>query len=185
MGWPDARTWGSTAEERQTPFACDRHLARYDQALFRAVSVAAPAALLFRWLCQLRAAPYSYDWLDNFGRRSPAQLTPGLDDLRVAQQVMTIFDLVEFEVPRHLTLRTRPNPFFGQFAVTYLVIPTDDHHSRLVVKLLAAYPLRAFLRQLLSRVAPLGDLVMMRKQLLTLKRLAERDVATPSHPSDL
>src|SRR5262249_6937940 len=75
VAWPDTRTWGSTPAERRMQFPCDRHLPACDDALFRAVSVAAPAPLLFRWLCQLRVAPYSYDWLDNFGRRSPRQLT--------------------------------------------------------------------------------------------------------------
>jgi len=156
-------------------FPCDRHLPACDDALFRAVSVAAPAPLLFRWLCQLRVAPYSYDWLDNFGRRSPRQLTAGLDELAVGQQVMAIFDLVEFERPRHLTLRTRPSRIFGQYVVTYMVVPIDPRHSRLVVKLLMRRPRLAPLSFALRRLAPLGDWIMMRKQLLTLKALAERD----------
>ena len=140
LRWPEVRTWGSTAEERRAAFACDRHLPRHDDALFRAVTVAAPAALLFRWLCQLRVAPYSYDWIDNFGRRSPRQLTAGLDDLRVGQPVMRIFELVEFEPERQLTLRTTPSRLFGQYAVTYAVREQDAGHCRLVVKLLVALP---------------------------------------------
>jgi hypothetical protein len=173
MAWPDARHWGSTAAERQLPFACDRHLDRVDDAVFRAVSIDAPAPLVFRWLCQLRAAPYSYDWIDNFGRRSPRQLTPGLEDLRVGQSVMRIFDLVEFETPRHLTVRTRPSRLFGQYAGTYLVVPVDAHRCRLVVKLLIVWPQNP-LAHLIRVGGPLGDLIMMRKQLLTLKSLAER-----------
>jgi hypothetical protein len=175
MGWPDTRIWGSTPEERQLRFACDRYLAAHDEALFRAVSVAAPAPLLFRWLCQLRVAPYSYDWIDNFGRRSPRQLTPGLDDLRIGQRVMTIFELVEFHSPRDLTLRTQRSRIVGQYAVTYMVVPEGARHCRLVVKLLMALPQLAPLSSALRRLGPMADLVMMRKQLLTLKGLAERD----------
>lgn len=66
------RTWGSAAQERQLDFACDGLVAEPNDALYRAQTVNAPPALLFRWLCQIRAAPYSYDWIDNLGRQSPA-----------------------------------------------------------------------------------------------------------------
>ena len=170
-------TWGSTEAERRRSFACDRHLPDHDAALFRAVDVAAPAPILFRWLCQLRAAPYSYDWIDNFGRRSPCELTHGLDALAVGQRVMTIFTLVDFETDRHLTLLMPNSPVFGAVAVTYQIVPVDGRRCRLVVKLLVRHP-RALVPRLLGRaLLPAGDLFMMRKQLLTLKELAERDAA--------
>lgn len=171
-----ARTWGSTPAERALAFPCDRHLPEADAAWFRAVDVEAPVATVFRWLCQLRAAPYSYDWIDNFGRTSPRTLTPGLDALAVGQRVMSIFDLVEFERDRHLTLRMRrATGLFGEFAVTYLVVPRGAGSSRIVVKLLVRYPTThaAVVRVL----GPWLDLFMMRKQLVTLKALAEGSVA--------
>jgi len=129
-----AHTWGSTAAERAAPFPCDARFPDTDEALFRALDVAAPAPLVFRWLCQLRAAPYidfqiknwnplaslpchvanrspdhflndhSYDWLDNGGRRSPRRLTPGSDKLAPGQRFMFIFRLVAFARDEHLTL---------------------------------------------------------------------------------
>lgn len=173
-----ARTWGSTLEERRLEFPCDRHLADYDQALFRAVSVEAPAPVLFRWLCQLRVAPYSYDWIDNLGRRSPRQLTAGLDELEVGQTVIGIFELVEFERDRQITVvLPRAHAVFGELAGTYLIVPRDEGSSRLVVKLLWAYPRPAPVAAAARRLLPFGDMVMMRKQLLTLKELAEQQSA--------
>ena len=64
-------SWGVTEIERGEPFPCDGLCPSAEAALFRGVTVNAPAAKTFRWLCQLRAAPYSYDWLDNLGRAHP------------------------------------------------------------------------------------------------------------------
>ena len=96
----------------------------HDAALFRGVTVAASTTVLFRWLCQIRIAPYSYDWLDNGGRRSPPTLTPGLDVLVKGQRVMTIFDLVAFEPDRSIaagcwpsfSCATRRGPWAGPCA---------------------------------------------------------------------
>jgi hypothetical protein len=166
--------WGSTRDERRRVFACDRHLPDADAALFRAVDVEAPAAIVFRWLCQLRAAPYSYDWIDNLGRRSPRVLTPGLDDLALGQRVMTFFTLVDFERDRQVTCVAR-SAMLGDIAVTYTVAAAGDGRSRIVVKLLVRHARSAVVRAVQRTLLPAGDLVMMRRQLLNLKALAERD----------
>jgi hypothetical protein len=164
--------WGSTAEERAAEWPCDGLLPDANLVLYRSVDVAVPAAVAYRWLCQLRVAPYSYDWLDNRGRRSPQTRTDGLDELEVGQRMM-IFDLVSFTPGEHITLRAR-NDFFGRLFVTYRVYALTDTASRIAVKLVVRH--RRDLLGLVWKLAlPAGDLVMMRKQLLTFARLAEAE----------
>ena len=174
MGWRAAvNEWGSTPAERAATYPCDGLVARQDGILYRAVDVEAPAAVVFRWLCQLRVAPYSYDWIDNRGRQSPRELIDGLDDLEVGDRVATIFELVAFEPGRSLTIESTTQ-LFGHVAGSYVVTPTGPDRSRLLVKLVFAAPPGPY-GWFASRLLPAGDLVMMRKQLLTLKHLAERE----------
>jgi hypothetical protein len=70
---------------------------------------------VYAWLCQLRVAPYSYDLLDNFGRRSPRARDPELRRLAVGQRFMTIFRLMSYVDDEQLTLRST------SVAVTYAV----------------------------------------------------------------
>ncbi len=176
MLWPSTvASWGSTASERTERFPCERLIPAPDHALFRAVDVEAPAATTFRWLCQLRAAPYSYDKLDNLGRRSPQTLTSGLEELESGQRFQTIFRLIEFEPGQSLTMLSQ-GPIFGRVACTYRADSVGKRRSRIVVKLLVVYP-RAPHGPLLRLLGPAGDLVMMRRQLLNLKGLAERQAS--------
>jgi hypothetical protein len=177
-----SETWGTTPDERRRPFPCDDIISQPDAALYRGLTINAPAETVFRWLCQLRVAPYSYDWIDNFGRQSPRELTPGLDLLAVGQDVMRIFKLVAFEQDRQLTIRVKPhsNAFktFGNVAVSYIVVPLGNRpisRCRLLVKLLVKYP-DGLKGRLMRALLPWGDLVMMRRQLLNLKQLAESDL---------
>ena len=180
MGDSLASIWGSKAEEREVPFPCDAYLPGAGDVYFRAVDVEAPAGVLFRWLCQLKVAPYSYDWIDNLGRRSPRGLTPGAEDLVRGQKVMEIFEIVDFERDEHLTVALndpRAEAVFGRIALSYVVWPVSDDASRLVAKMRVLYPKRlpwAWMRRFL----PWGDLLMMRKQFLTLKHLAEGQRST-------
>jgi hypothetical protein len=91
LPWPAiVRSWGTTADDRRA-FPDDHRLPDADDVLHRAVTVDAPGELVWRWVCQLRLAPYSYDWLDNLGRRSPRSLVDGTDRLELGQRAMTIF----------------------------------------------------------------------------------------------
>jgi len=171
--WPGfINDWGSTEQERAQPYPCERLVARPDLVLHRAIDVAAPAATVFRWLCQLRAAPYSYDLLDNGGRRSPQELTPGLERLEPGQRMMKVFRLIEHEPGVSVTMLSEGR-LFGRVACTYRVGELSSGRSRLVVKLLVERPSRTPAGRAVSFILPPGDLVMMRRQLMNLRRLAE------------
>jgi len=161
--------WGIEPEERSLSFPCDGILEHAETAWYRGITVRAPAEVLFRWLCQMKVASYSY------GRKSPQSLTPGVDELAVGQRVMRSFDLVDFERPRHLTIRLREDSpesrFVRDVAVSYLVVAGPDT-SRLLVKARVRYR-RGPLGWLMRLLLPWGDLLMMRKQLLNFKRLSE------------
>ena len=167
------RAWGVTAEERQLRFPCDDVLPASNDALFYGITVDSSPAVLFRWLCQMRVAGYSYDWISHLGRRSPRELIPGLERLAVGQPVMTITEIAEFERDRHLTLRLRkPGIYYPPLAVSYLIIPADENRCRLVVK--CSLQFRPGPRDLVSRtIGPCLTSIMMRRQLLNLKNLSE------------
>jgi hypothetical protein len=161
--------WGASAQERAIALGCDALMPDAPARLHRAVSVQAPAAVVFRWLCQLKLAPYSYDLLDNLGRRSPRELTAGAERLQVGQRFMSIFVLASFTPGEQLTLRAR------RTVVSYSVRPLRGRSTRLVARVLFDPPGGRLLAALTAHALALGDLVMMRKQLLTLKALAERE----------
>jgi hypothetical protein len=164
--------WKVTDAEISAVYPAHRYALEPYRPFLRAAEIAAPPAVVFRWLCQLKVAPYSYHWLDNGGRRSPRELTPGAEHLAVGERLM-IFRIVEFEQDRHITGVSLPaaTRVFGRISVTYQVEP-GAAATRLVCCLdatVGSWPSR-----IRSEVLAAGDLVMMRKQLLTLKKLAER-----------
>jgi hypothetical protein len=160
-------TWGVRPWERTVCLPCDALRPHAAVQADRAISIAAPPSIVFGWLCQLRVAPYSYDILDNLGRRSPRARDPELVQLEVGQRFMTMFALRSFVADEQITLQSKG------VAVSYAVQP-EDAGSRLHARVLFGGP------RLLARALALGDLVMMRKQLLTLKSLAEGETATAS-----
>lgn len=164
------------------PFPCDQFGTNFDAVYYRGITIHASPEIIFRWLCQMRVAPYSYDWIDNGGKRSPQHLIDGLDDLVIGQTMMTIFELMAFEANHHLTIRHKSQlpsaRIFGDLLISYVILPLDKDSCRLLAKLIVTYP-RNFIGKVMKRVLPWGDLLMMRRQLLNFKRLAECAVAEP------
>ena len=158
--------WGATAEERAAKLPCD-DVFPGGLAADRAVSVDAPPSLVWAWLCQIRLAPYSYDYLDNFGKKSPPVRTPELVELEVGQKFMRLFTLDSFSRDDHVTIRS------GRVATTYAVRPEGDG-TRLVARAVFHGP------NVIGRPLGLVDMIMMRKQLLNLKSHAEKEHAQVS-----
>lgn len=67
--------WGVYEEELKLSFPCDRFIEQQHAVYYRGITINTAPEVIFRWLCQLRIAPYSYDWVDNFGIKSPDTLT--------------------------------------------------------------------------------------------------------------
>lgn len=158
--------WGVTDEEVRRRYGCDAFVEEPTLEAWRGVTVQAEAAAVWARLRQVRLAPYSYDLVDNLGRRSPREL------LDVAEPVpgdpfTRAFGLDQGRVlavdpGRELTAR-----IMGAH-MSYVVEPQAGV-TRLLLKISARTG------RLLAPVLSVGDLVMARKQLLTLKALAESD----------
>lgn len=171
MRLPDV--WGATEEEVARAYPCDELVPAPVRRVIRAVSVAAPAEHVYRWLCQVALAPYSYDWIDNLGRQSPPRLVEGADRLEIGQP-MPPFLLVAFEPGRSWTGVMSPlgRRLFGEVAVTYAAEPVSATSCRLICRFVV--PERRGWRAAPATLLCWGDLVMARRQLLNFKRLAER-----------
>jgi hypothetical protein len=169
------RFWNATPAERRGPHPADAHVPAGGEHFVRAVDVDAEPTVVYRWLCQIKVAPYSYDLIDNLGRRSPQVLTPGADQLEVGQRFQ-IGPLVDFSPGRMITFVAgrRGARVFGPVAMSYEVVPGRATRSRIVL-CVALGPARRG-RRWWHAFLGAGDLVMARRQLLNLRDLAE---ATP------
>jgi hypothetical protein len=92
-----------------------------------------------------------------------------------------MFRIVEFEAGSHVTGVTLPGPrrVFGPMACSYVIRARSHSSCRLVVRLNVTAG--QGLRRMASAVLSWGDLVMMRKQLLTIERLAEAGAKPSRH----
>src|SRR5690242_21628331 len=66
--------WGVSDAEISRRYPCDEFLRAPALQAWRGVDVAAPPEAGWPWVAQVRMAPYSYDWIDSRGRRSPRGL---------------------------------------------------------------------------------------------------------------
>jgi hypothetical protein len=158
--------WGVSDSEAARRYPCDEFVREPVLQAWRGVRVAAPPEAVWPWVGQVRLAPYSYDWIDNRGRRSPRELA-GLPEPRVGERFTTaggraLGTIVSVETGKQLT-----GTIMGAY-MSYVLVPQGDGATRLLLKVVMRT----------SRLAAIGlsvgDLVMSRRQLLNLKQLAEQ-----------
>lgn len=158
--------WGVTDSEVLRPYPCDDFVSSPVLRAWRGVCVEAPVEAVWPWVAQVRLAPYSYDWIDNRGRRSPRRLM-GLPEPQVGERFTTaggrrLGRIVSVDPGRQLT-----GTIMGAF-MSYVLIQQEGGATRLLLKVVSRTPRWA------AAGLSVGDLIMARRQLLNLKRLAER-----------
>jgi hypothetical protein len=157
--------WNVTDDEVARHYPCDDFVHTPTLQAWRGVSVHATPEALWPWVGQIRIAPYSYDWIDNLGHRSPQQLM-GLPEPVVGEPFTTAARrrfgrILAVEPPKQLT-----GEIMGA-CISYVLVP-DDQTTRLLMKIVTAMS-----RWLIPGLS-VGDLIMARRQLLNIKHLAEQ-----------
>ena len=162
--------WGVSNAESMLRFGCDDLVTDPALELWRGVTVDAPPAALWPWVGMLRLAPYSYDLIDNLGTRSPRTLV-SLAEPEPGDRAMRVAVVVAVVPAQELTVQLgRAGGPVGRTLMSYRLLPAG-RQTRLVLKVVVEPG--GPLTRLLTGMLPLGDLVMARKQLLTLKAVCE------------
>ena len=159
--------WGVTDAEVARRYPCDDIVQAPTLQAWRGVTVRAPADRVWPWVTQIRLAPYSYDWIDNLGRRSPRELR-GLPEPRAGEPFTAAFGGRPGRPhPLGRAGRAAHRPDHGHRDVLRPRPRRRGPTTRLLLKIAAPG------RRAMNRLLCVGDLVMARRQLRTLARLAE------------
>jgi hypothetical protein len=161
--------WAVTDDETRRTYPCDQWVKAPQLQAWRAVTIEASVHDVWPWVAQIRLAPYSYDWIDNLGRRSPQSLL-GLDDPSVGEPFTTaggvrLGRLLSVDPGRELTGR------IAGTVISYVLESQAKTRTRLLMKIIGRNG------RLVAPLLVIGDLVMARRQLLNIKRLAERSAS--------
>lgn len=158
--------WGVSQSETVRSYPCDAFVASPTLQAWRGVRVEAPSEAVWPWVAQVRLAPYSYDWIDNRGRRSPRHLAglpePAVGDKFTIAGGRELGRIVSVDPGKQLT-----GTIMGAF-MSYVLVPQDHDVTRLLLKVVMRTTRWAALG------LSVGDLIMARRQLLNFKHLAER-----------
>lgn len=172
--------WGATTEEIDGAVVGDDLCADARTIATRCITIAAPPDAVFLWIRQMgfgRAGWYSYDWLDNLGRRSASEIHPEWQDVVTGSRVPggpVSFLAAVVEPPRAFVLQFgRPG---GRICFTLAYELRDEPAgTRLVTRMRTRIHVPGALVIERGLLGP-GDGFMVRRQLRTL---AQRAGASP------
>ncbi|HEX6248942.1 MAG TPA: hypothetical protein VFZ64_13810 [Nocardioidaceae bacterium] len=171
--------WGATDEEAAAGMPGDELVPAPRWRATRAVTVAAPPALVWPWLVQMgagRAGWYSYDRIDNGGVPSARGVRPELQSTRVGDRMRftagseDAFVVERLEPERTLVLVHREGR--DVVVATFTLTSLAEGRTRLVHRV--QFGVRPSVRALPWMVAmDIGDFVMSRRMLLGVRARAE------------
>ena len=167
-------SWGATPEEVANIVVGDDLCADARVIATRCITISAPPDEVFPWIRQMgfgRAGWYSYDWMDNLGRKSARRIHPEWQHVssgdRVPAGPMT-FIAEGVNSPHSFVLSLTPRGVRKRlmFTLAYELRPHPDG-TRLVTRMRAR--VEAPSGRLLERLLAFGDGFMVQKQLRTLR----------------
>jgi len=145
--------------------------------LLRNIEIQAGAGDIFLWLKQLRVAPYSYDFIDNRGKKSPACIIENLPPLKVNTHFLLAFHILEFTENSFIACRfCEPvNPpvdrYMKNLFVEYRIVEFEDR-SLLWCKIKGCFN-RDIASKGFFHIFSIVNKIMMTRQLKNIKRLSE------------
>ncbi len=170
--------WGATDEEVRRSMPGDDQVPHPMLKSTRAITIRASAAEIWPWLVQMgyeHAGWYSYDFIDNKGIHVN-RIIPELQHLEVGDVMKTDagggFTVAAIDPGRSLVLVIRN--LYAQISSTIYLDEIDKEQTRLIFRLRANSKPGIWTAYLYLLFEP-GDFVMMRKQLLGIKKRVEHE----------
>lgn len=173
--------WGSTPEEQASGVVGDDLCPSARIVATRCITIPAPPEKVFPWLRQMgfgRAGWYSYDWIDNLGRKSATTIQEHWQTLNAGETLpggVADFEAVIVDPPRALVMRLVQRGTASRRVDFTLAYELRDcpAGTRLVTRMRARIdtPGGKIIEKFL--LAP-GDGILLRKQLLNVAARASK-----------
>ena len=175
----------ATGAERSRPLPGDGLIVAPIAALNHAITIRAEPAAVWPWLAQMgagRAGWYSYDLIDNGGKRSADRIVPELQKLAIGMVFPALpgatdgFTLASFEADRSLVIGWKAPGGGWLMTWAFVLEPSPDGGStRLLVRARGGtgYTFQGLPWGLTRRIVPAVHFVMQRRQLWGIATRAE------------